>query len=170
MATQVSHLDKNEILGKSRVWNNDCVIMKFSAVAESEIISASYLQRKYFICEAYFITKWFHPTVRADFIEKDLPKQVFFLVEVTGLSSQLSNSPPDCSPKFSQQSVARQIWSFVSSLVTLPRKNRPWWAVISVVEVTGLEPAASCSQSKHSSQTELHLEMFIFFALLFYNN
>ena len=28
-----------------------------------------------------------------------------------------------------------------------------------VVEVTGLEPAASCSQSKHSSQTELHLEI-----------
>ncbi len=26
-----------------------------------------------------------------------------------------------------------------------------------MVEVTGLEPAASCSQSKHSSQTELHL-------------
>ena len=29
-----------------------------------------------------------------------------------------------------------------------------------VVEVTGLEPAASCSQSRHSSQTELHLVVF----------
>ena len=32
-----------------------------------------------------------------------------------------------------------------------------------MVEVTGLEPAASCSQSRHSSQTELHLEMIIKF-------
>ena len=30
-------------------------------------------------------------------------------VEVTGFSSQLSNSPPDCSPKFSQQQAARKI-------------------------------------------------------------
>ena len=30
-------------------------------------------------------------------------------------------------------------------------------AVSVLVEVTGLEPAASCSQSRHSSQTELHL-------------
>lgn len=29
-----------------------------------------------------------------------------------------------------------------------------------MVEVTGLEPAASCSQSRHSSQTELHLVMY----------
>ena len=28
-----------------------------------------------------------------------------------------------------------------------------------MVEVTGLEPAASCSQSRHSSQTELHLDI-----------
>ena len=32
-----------------------------------------------------------------------------------------------------------------------------------MVEVTGLEPAASCSQSRHSSQTELHLDMIIKF-------
>ena len=35
--------------------------------------------------------------------------------------------------------------------------------VLKVVEVTGLEPAASCSQSRHSSQTELHLDMIIKF-------
>lgn len=29
-----------------------------------------------------------------------------------------------------------------------------------LVEVTGLEPAASCSQSRHSSQTELHLGIY----------
>ncbi len=29
-----------------------------------------------------------------------------------------------------------------------------------MVEVTGLEPAASCSQSRHSSQTELHLVIY----------
>ena len=28
-----------------------------------------------------------------------------------------------------------------------------------MVEVTGLEPAASCSQSRHSSQNELHLDI-----------
>jgi len=42
-------------------------------------------------------------------------KVIFPLVEVTGLSSQLSDSPLDCSPKFSQQVAARKIWSFVSS-------------------------------------------------------
>jgi hypothetical protein len=31
---------------------------------------------------------------------------------VAGLSSQLSNSPLDCSPKFAQQDVARQIWRY----------------------------------------------------------
>ncbi len=30
-----------------------------------------------------------------------------------------------------------------------------------MVEVTGLEPAASCSQSRHSSQTELHLDRYL---------
>ena len=47
---------------------------------------------------------------------------------------------------------------FRAICIKIRRVGKP----IFLVEVTGLEPAASCSQSKHSSQTELHLEILSF--------
>jgi hypothetical protein len=42
----------------------------------------------------------------------------FSMELVAGLSSQLSKGPPDLSPKFAQQDIARQIWSsFLAGII-----------------------------------------------------
>ena len=51
---------------------------------------------------------------------------------------------------------------FRAICIKIRRVGKP----VPLVEVTGLEPAASCSQSRHSSQTELHL-VIDFFLLSF---
>ena len=60
---------------------------------------------------------------------------------------------------------SRQIWIIppqvrAFSILNNKKRDAKWKTSLFMVEVTGLEPAASCSQSRHSSQTELHLVVF----------
>ena len=72
--------------------------------------------------------------------------------------------------------ATQQYFTFIQLYLKSPEIliNRAFWGFFwhkikqvkkpaELVEVTGLEPAASCSQSRHSSQTELHLDMIIKF-------
>ena len=57
--------------------------------------------------------------------------------------------------------INAQTFSDSSPVFEIIKSRHPNGYLLFLVEVTGLEPAASCSQSRHSSQTELHLEIFV---------
>ena len=102
-----------------------------------DVMTRERSQTNHLVCQGWHI-KWVL-YFKQQQAKKDT-KRYPFLELMRGLSSQLSKGPPDLSPKFAQQGIARQIWSSFQVPYSLKKQSHRKGVIAFLELMRGLEP------------------------------